>query len=338
MMSANDETRALRERILAVFNKWDGDALKKQKKAIQFTTISSLLIPIAVLLMTIQVLAFRSAGIIAVVLISLELGALLFSLLILVCRLAPRAGEWAHERLRAEVLRREGFLLLARVGPYLERTSPAELELTMAQRLAQIDNCINPPDTYLPLRKEKPWRDELEDAGLGKTAPPQPGCLEDFLKDRVLDQRDWFWAKRGKSNRLNWRFENIIRGTLVMAIVIASMHLISLIFGTYETGGGRPLLRLVIEIAAITLPPIGSAAAALQAVFQGRRLGRSYKLHSLDLDVLHHELLALGAAKTETTISQENYEFQLKRLVLRTEELLANELRVWYFIMRPGLS
>lgn len=268
---------ALRERILTVFKKWDEAALRKQKKAIQFATLSSVLIPFAVLLMTIQVLAFPSASIMAIILISFELGALLFSLLILVCRLAPGAGEWAHERLRAEVLRREGFLLLARIGPYLRKTSPAELKLTVNQRLAQIDSCLNPPDTYLSLKEGKPWRDELEDSGPGKTAPPEPDFLEGFLKERVLDQRDWFWARRGKFNKLNWRYENIIRGTLVLAIVIASMHLVSLISGTYETGGGRPLLRLIIEIAAITLPPIGSAAAALQAVFQGRRLGRSYK-------------------------------------------------------------
>ena len=35
---------------------------------------------------------------------------------------------------------------------------------------------------------------------------------------------------------------------------------------------------------------------------------------------------------------KDNFEFQLKRLVLRTEELLTNELRIWYFVMRPGIQ
>lgn len=346
---------ALRERIRDAFKKWDEAALKKQKKAIQFARLSALLIPFAVLLLTIQILAFPSPGILAIILIAVELSALLCALLILICRLGPRAGDWAHERLRAEVLRREEFLLLARVGPYLKKSTLAELESALNFRLAHIDNPIKPPDLLLPLRDGQPWCYELEEAGQGNTATPETGFSDIFIKDRVLHQRNWFWTKRNKFNDINWRYENIIRGTLAFALVFAAMHLISLLVGTYEAGKGHPWLRLIIEVAAITMPPIGSAAAALQSLFQGRRLGRSYKVHALELDVINEGLISLMANHKgieETLMKQpdneerrrklkeekDSYEFQFKRLVLRTEELLSNELKVWYFVMRPGIQ
>ena len=285
----------LRERIRSAFKIWDIAALKKQKKAIQFATISSLLIPFAVLLLTIQILAFPSPGILAIILIAIELSSLLFALLILICRLGPRAGDWAHERLRAEVLRREEFLLLARIGPYLKKSSLAALESALNSRLAQIDNPTKSPDLLLPLRDGQPWCYELEEAGRGNTATSDPDFPNAFLKDRVVNQRNWFWTKRNKFNKINWRYENIIRGTLALALVLASMHLVSLLFGIYEAGNGHPWLRLIIEVAAITMLPIGSAAAALQSLSQGRRLGRSYKVHALELDLINEELIALMA-------------------------------------------
>ena len=353
--SEKKEVNDLRERLRSAVKTWDEAALEKQRKAVQFAKTSALVVPLAVLLLTIQILAFPSPGLIAVILISVELLSLLFALFVLILRLGPQAGDWAHERLRAEILRREEYLLLARLGPYLKKNSPAELESVLDARLEQIENPMNSPDSFLPLRERRPWSEELEDAGPGRTAPPEPGFLDIFKKDRVRDQREWFWAKRNKYTKLNGRYENIIRATLALALVLSAMHLAILLLGRNPNGGEHSWLKLAVEIAAIVMPPVGSAAAAFQSLFQGRRLGRSYKLHALELDVIHRDLTALLETYREKTdalkrqpeneegmrsleLEKDRFEFQLKRLALRTEELLTSELRVWYFVMRPGIQ
>jgi len=323
------------QRIKKVFEKWDNTALKIQKGVIRFASLTSLLIPLAVFLLTIQILAFPQAGTIAILLISAELAALLFALIIIICHFAPGAEEWAKARLRAEVLRREEFLLLGRVGPYLKRAAPAALEPIVEDRLSRIDNSLNSPDMFIPLRDSKTWRDELEEEGQDKTASPDKSFSDQFFEHRILDQQNWFWRKREKFIRRDWRYENIIRSALALAFMVAAMHLVTLLVGTFEANARFRVLQLVIEIAAIGLPPLGSGAAALQSLYQGRRLGRSYEFHAKELEIIKNELSALNVAWKEKTIAQENFEFKLKRIVLRTEELLANELRVWFFVMRP---
>jgi hypothetical protein len=188
---------------------------------------------------------------------------------------------------------------------------------------------MHPPDMFVPLRDGVPWCQELETSGTGAGASPEPDFPMFYLRDRVLNQRDWFWSKRGKSSTLDYAYESIIRVVLAGALVVAAMHLVTLLT---QPAGQHLALRRVIEILAITLPAIGSAASALQSMLQGRRLSRSYKLHAQELDLLRDELERLIGAKP---VGIAAFEHQLKRIVLRTEELLSNELRVWYFIVRP---
>jgi hypothetical protein len=346
------DVNELLNRIQKAFDKWDDAAIKGQKKARQLIAISVLLIPLAVFLLTIQILAFPKAGFISVALISMELIVLFTALLFLLFNPMNKRRKWTEDRMRAEILRREKLLLSGKLGPYLDKDSFDELDAAVDMRLAMIDNPANKPERFLPLRNIRPWRDELEDARGGKMATPEKGFAEMYLNNRIADQQKWFKSKSKKLIAVHFQYENIIRLTIAIALVLAAMHLMTLLFNILTEGSARNM-KLIIEILAITVPPIGSAAAALQGLFQYLRVGRSYKMYARELGKIHEDFAGLICSHKEKLdafdqlaeseekkkhIKQEisDYEFQIKRIVLRCEGILSNELNIWYSVIRPG--
>lgn len=328
----------LRERIRTAFNKLDTSAIEKQKRTVEFGKYNAILVPIAVLLLTVQILAFSEYSFrpIAILLISIELLILFTTLFILFTDIPPRSHEWANDRMRAEVLRREEFLLITQVGPYLTQSRIQELNNAVNIRLAQINTpTVNPAGLIRLQTNGVHWRDVLEDTPIEKSALPDIVSIGEYVTNRAQDQQGWYFKKSQLFAKKDIIYERVTKGVLIGALVMSAMHLISLIFLPPE---GRLPLHLIIEILAITLPPIGAALAALQTFFQYRRLSHSYEYHS-------RALSDLTPALQQLLIRMENKEFQpdeknrlnleFKRRVLQTEEVLASELRQWYFCMRP---
>ena len=118
------------------------------------------------------------------------------ALIISFCQIGRSHLNWIENRVRTEVLRREQFLLHARVGPYL---TEHVLSKAVQRRLALIKSRQDPMG-LIPLQDPggKPLRDELEGAGVGKSVPPQPDllrCLKTYLEKRLRGQCDWFSKK-----------------------------------------------------------------------------------------------------------------------------------------------
>jgi hypothetical protein len=326
-------TFGLLRRILRTFKKYDRLAIAGQRVVQKFGVIYALLIPIAVLVLVLQITIFPSGGALAMALIILELLVLAAALVFLVCRVAPNSSIWACNRTRAEVLRREAFLVLGRLGPYLQCTTDSALKTEVHRRLEEIDNEVTDPDSFLPLRNSTPWRDELEDAGPCHTASPGPGFARLFLQKRIVGQCKWFQRKQVHFRSLDLRYERVVHGALIAALIVSAMHLILLLVCSQKSCQAQFIvLRTAAEVAAVVLPPIGTAAGALQSLQQGRRLAHSYRLHASELELLRRELERLIAAPPEDS---HKYEFLLKRLALRTEELLSYELRTWFLVMQP---
>jgi hypothetical protein len=205
--------------------------------------------------------------------------------------------------------------------------------------LQVIDNDITEPLGLIPLQNSqgRPWRDALEDAGPNTTASPDHQCLQEFYNLRVVDQKEWFAQRSDFHTHRHIRFEDIARVALVLALVVSAMHLILLLTGTHGPGDVRSAWQLVVEIVAIVLPPVGAAATALQSLFEGRRLSRSYGDRARTLQRLVSAFSELQQQMTapgsKTPYQLARWEFQLKRLVLRTEEVLASELHQWWLLM-----
>jgi hypothetical protein len=310
------------------YEKWNQKALKHQKRQRRFGFFTAFLGPVAVLLLTVQILAFPQAGPVSVTLIAAELAALGIALIFGFFNMGT-PNTWMSYRLRAEMLRREKFLVLGRVGPYLSQVDPANV---IERRLVRIDNDKTPPVELIPLQETngETWRDGLEDARAHneQTAPPDTTAFDTFREKRVMDQKNWYsdkstyWASRDEL------LENVAKGVLVMALVVSAWHLANLYLLPATIGNERTQSQLVTEILAIVLPPIGAAAAALQSLLEGRRLSRSYDDRAralIDIDVA---LLKLKGDSAK--VRREEYDFRFKRLVLRAEETLANELLQWW--------
>jgi hypothetical protein len=320
------------KKIQEAFEKWDRIALDNQRRQKRFGFATALLGPVAVLLLTVQILAFPHSGPVALTLIALELASLMIVLSFGFFNIgAP--DHWMRCRLRAEVLRREKFLVLARVGPYLTEADPTN---AIRRRLVTIDNEDTEPEGLVPLHDEKgrTWQEFLEDARAANTkvASPDPDAFEVYNEQRLLDQRNWFSRKSARFARWDDLFENVAKGVLVAALAVAAWHLAALYFGAHGEGGGRSVSQLVTEILAIVLPPVGAAATGLQSILEGRRLSRSYKDRAKVLTKLESSLVRLQPEFATAGNDSENHEFQFKRLVLRTEEALASELLQWWLL------
>lgn len=326
------------QRIRTAFEKWDATALRDQRRQKRFGFFTALLGPVAVLLLTVQILAFPHAGPIALTLIALELASLMIVLSFGFFNIGS-PDDWMRCRLRAEVLRREKFLVLARVGPYLNEADPGN---AIKRRLVVIDNEDTEPEALLPLHDEKgrTWQEFLEDTRAASTtvASPDADAFDVYYEQRLLDQKNWFSRKGARFGSLDDLFENVAKGVLVAALAVAAWHLAALYFGTHGDGGERSVSQLVTEILAIVLPPVGAAATGLQSILEGRRLSRSYKDRAKMLTKLETSLVRLQPEFAAAGPQLAEHEFQFKRLVLRTEDALASELLQWWLLRRSGGS
>src|SRR5262245_27502654 len=104
----------------------DKEALRHKRFEQPLIIFAVVLSPIGTVLLAIQALAFPQSGMAAMILIASELIILFIALLFSFLEMGRGTHErWLNSRLRAEILRREYFLLYARVGPYLNLADSA---------------------------------------------------------------------------------------------------------------------------------------------------------------------------------------------------------------------
>jgi hypothetical protein len=328
----------LRTFIRTARDRLDKSAMRRQKQALLFGAFSISLVPVAVILLTVEILTcsrYECRPSASTVLIGFELVLLLAAVLIALLGLRPSSRGWAQDRVRAELLRREEFLLISRVGPYLTKSALPVLEAEVKDRVERIERARD-PSQLVPLGPPGPssWRDQLETMLAALSTAPEPDALSDYLDNRVKDQRNWYSGKSEVLLRTDRIYEVISGLILIFALVLAAAHFVMVLPdfpSKYERG------RLLVEILAITLPPIGAAVAALQSFLQNRRLSYSYGFHSMGLDGLAHELsdLQRKSATGVTPATDPQCRLEFKRLVLQAEGLFASEMSQWYFVMRP---
>jgi hypothetical protein len=311
----------------------DADATRHQKRRLTFAAFAAALGPLAVLLLAAQALLFPHGGPAALLLIAGELAVLALALTLAFVRFGRAHERWITARLRAEALRREEFLLLARVGPYLE-TEPGEHDV--GRRLLLIDAHETDPVELLELHDPERgswWNGLMEawHAGSAGARVDVPKGLETYLRERIDDQRRYFDSKGEQHAGRARRWENAAKVVLVLALVVAALHFGALL-GAPE-GGGRHPEGLVLL--AIVLPPVGSAIVGLLSILGSHRLSRAYRYNARILQRLQHEGMELAREAHAGTRSEDVLAYEFKRLVLRTEELLSDDLRQWWIVMKP---
>jgi hypothetical protein len=255
-------------------------------------------------------------------------------LAILISGLLPIAREhheWIRERVRAELLRRELFLFEASVGPYLGGRA---VDRIAEQRIRHLSS-HEEPLALIAMEDESSgsWRDALEDARVDGSLVPDGRCgelIERYGSERVRRQHDWFTkrsARHGWSDRRSefWGRLLILIG-LVLAIVRASAEIAP------EVGEYVPVSWLMAL--GVILAGLGSFVLARRSMFQAHRLRRSYADYADTLMAIERELIGLIDRVDD---EPDAVDFEFKRLVLRSEDLLSNELRLWWLSVEPEI-
>lgn len=273
-------------------------------------------------------------------LIVLECSLLLTALVIGFLELGGSHKQWIKERLRTELLRREEFLLLARVGPYL--SAPEEdLQDRVCERLLFIDSEINDPLDLIAMKdSDQSWKDALEDARASSklTAIPIPqSAALHYLEDRIACQRKYFSGKSTKHRHTNELLEAAAKLVLILALVLSVVHLMTVLLPSHPLSRGWEVFFSFLLIAAISSPAFGALFDHLASIFGSERLSRSYLHHAEVLEEMEGRLRRLQVHMAPHLAGHRDAQFRFMRLVLEVEELLSSELRFWWLLMYPNL-
>jgi SMODS and SLOG-associating 2TM effector domain 1 len=263
---------------------------------------------------------------------------------------------WIDERLRAELLRREEFLLRARVGPYLN-CSEANLLGTVRGRLHLIKDHANPLELTSPSDGQRDWQDALEECwASGRTdgnLPNWPACIAEYLERRVYDQAKWFRGKIDEHTRKARRFEGWTKVLLLAAFLVALAHF-GLVWRGWEVRAGwRDLVFRFVELTAICLPAVAAVFVAWASLSQSEKVAASYshflgrlfqcerRLQGLEAHIAQREekTTPAGLGPSAAPLQEVNRSAQLEfqRTVLSVEQVLSSELRAWWLLFHAQL-
>jgi hypothetical protein len=346
------ELGALTERLEA----WTSRASSHQSDYLALGRQLIVLSQLAVLLLILQ-LVLQPAG-------HASCGRLLiggeFLCLVLVLRAvvftARPTKEWVQARVRAELLRREQFLAVSGVGPYLIAEDLAE---RVRVRLHELES-REPMQTIALAAEGGGYRDRLEDARLDEhqgrrgmaRLDRREQAIVAYLVHRLQDQLEYYERRSREHRYLDERFDRGMKYVLFFSVAAAAIHLLLALLGS------TPPLAKGVEVLAIVLPPLGIALYSLRGLYEWRRLGRAYHDQFRTLQRIRNQLLELHARlpraqppaelvimtptvlvdatvlDTRAMTELSELEFKFRRLVLEAEELFAAELRQWYVLVR----
>jgi hypothetical protein len=305
--------------------------------------LGAILPPLALCLLSLQILVWPEGGPWARGLILCELlclGVLVYFALI---NREP-TSDWIANRVRTELLRREQYLLLARVGPYLAKDDLEAVQEAL-RRKSQIE-AADPQVLLALIPLEDPsglsWLEILH------RTFPQPPVRPDFIERmdsyfyyRIGKQLLWF-ANELRDCEENERFwSRLLTGALLAAIVAAALHFAHLngLNGEIRTPDASSIWSNLIGVLAIVLPPLGTASLSIKAMynFRGRARIYTHERNSLlrqkgDLESL---LLKAKQMRVEGSarINADEADVSFRVLVLRTEQSLSIEMQQWMLLM-----
>lgn len=303
---------------------------------------AALLSPLAVFCLGLQVVFWTQAGWWAVGLVIAE-SLLLMYLIFLVWSTSHPAQAWTVAQLRAELLRREQYLRLAMVGPYLGLAEPAAHSLA-GTRTAQIERWGEAELVQaIPLagpregsrRGDRSWIDQLWSDPTPRSAVQEVAeRMDGYLHHRIRRQTRRYNLAAELNERGERRTGVLLKTVVVMAALAAVLHATLL---ACEPAGAGELPAALHRVAAwmtllaLVLPPFSAAVLALQHRFAVRALAGSYRAAASALVVqqanLEHLIQVYPSLESKAELQRAQTEFQA--LVLRTEEILLNELRHW---------
>ena len=319
-----------------------GRAEDSQGKYFAGGIVAAILPPLALFLLSFHLLALPAGGSWAVGLILSEILCLIVLVYLKLTGGEPTA-EWIESRLRAELFRREQFLSLAGVGPYLLE-KPCEVVEEALRRRGQIKGSdAHELVALVPMQERSglTWLEALHHRGSAKV-PGRSDCIdrmESYLHYRIGKQSLWFANEIRDLQKNEELWSHLLTGSLLAAIVVAGVHAFHL-YAAHMEGeafGGTAYSRVLVGALAIVLPPLGTAFLGIRKMYNFRGSTRTYEHERRPLEthggvleaLIQQSRQAVGAAGH----SLNKIDFDFRAIALRTEQSLSHELEQWMLLM-----
>lgn len=301
--------------------------------------------PMALLLLSLQVLVWPEGGWWAFGLILSEMLCMLFLVFLAMTKRDPTA-EWIENRVRSELFRREQYLALGGVGPYLGMDA-RDTSSKVLERCGQIESA-RAQDLVRLIRMQGDsgmnWMESLHHKGASALAG-RSDCIErmeSYLYHRIGKQIQWF-ANSGRDceeNDRNWSGSLYL--TLFAAIAVGIVDTVRFFLESLQ--GAKPaqnqnLWILSVGMLGIVLPPLSAAFLSIQNMYNFRGRSRIYAHEKALLQEKRGELGSLlERAKNSSETSPPDHtmrdiDFKFRAIVLRTEHSLSIEMEQWMLLM-----
>lgn len=270
--------------------------------------------------------------------------------ILLVRRHRSPAKAWVAARTRAELLRRELYLRVAQVGPYLGAADEETAFSVTTQRLALLgpDSAMDPalliaartlsfePDCR-PVAGRR-WIDQLLNPAPDQPLPAQPlpellARAQCYQYSRIDRQISWFQRHTTQNEKSEERTGKIIGWSLVAAIVAGVLHAFRLVA---QPGWLDPYSATGIVLT-LVLPPLAAMLIALRELYAFRARAASFRsiraeleADKPELDRLVERMGAYGSDQESVPVAElRELSRDFQRLVLHLEAGLTIELQAW---------
>lgn len=300
--------------------------------------------PMALLLVSLQLLVWPEGGWWAFGLILSEMLCMLFLVYLAMTKRDPTA-EWIESRIRSELFRREQYLALGGVGPYLGMDAP-DTSSKVLERCGRVEGA-RAQDLVRLIRMQDDsgmsWLESLHHKG-ASTLAGRSDCIErmeSYLYNRIGKQIQWFAnsARDCEENDRSWSRSLYL--TLFVAIGVGCVDTVRLFFESNR--GAKPVHNdnpwiLAVGMLGIFLPPLSAALLSIQNMYNFR--GRS-RIYSHEKDLLQEKKGELGSLLEQaknvgtglTDHTMKEIDFKFRAIVLRTEHSLSAEMEQWMLLM-----
>jgi hypothetical protein len=273
-----------------------------------------------------------------------ELIVMIFALAVEYFGFGESHDRWIRSRLQAELLKRELFLLRARVGPYL---TTSDALATASARAASICSPFANPVPMLSLQTpgNPPWRDELSTgahvlAEGATTRAELTAHVERYLAERVDDQIGYFSNRQHSFHKHDRWTELGAKAILLATTTVVSAKLVGMLLE--DSHDHRSAWMTFWLFGAFVLPVFGAGTMAFRAIFEPHRLLRSFLACRAQLEELRPTFQELLTAIRSVPDSARGSDAELqshllrfKRLVLEAEGILSEDFRRWWVIVDP---
>jgi hypothetical protein len=315
-------------------------AVQVQGSYVQDGTTAALMAPTALLMLSIQLLAFPAGGSWAAGFALADASCL--AMLIFFGLRSERPSEaWIVNRLKAELFRRELGLRVLALGPYLGMTKPqAEGESLKRSARIRAAGTVEELLLSLPLSESgTPWLAHIFDPSRHAEVPSDYlDRMRAYAQHRVRSQLAWFNRQRHLERRKDQFCLLPLIISAILATIVASADFLRILMQSRsDNTGAFAIAGLTLGMFNIGLPPLILAIQAIRTLHNWRARGALFKRKEQFLTKA--DARATGLIRRwdspETVDSQaERRSFEV--FALWTEQALTEEMEQWVLLVdRP---